>query len=70
MKRYGQPKLMAMTGRASPKGSLAHPLRGLIPSISTTKAIDMPNQSERAPYKHETPQLGNIKFGVDKDLLQ
>jgi len=70
MKRYGQPKLMATTGRASPKPSMTKPLRGLLPSLDTTKAIDMPNQTSRAPYKHETPQKGVISFGIAKDLLQ
>ena len=65
------PKTLALVGRKSPAGSKN--LAGL------GKGIDMPNQSvgsSSAPYKHETPQLGNFDmgespaFGVAKDLLK
>lgn len=56
------PKLTALVGRASPKGSTNY--GGL------HKGIDMPNQAKSAMYKHETPQKGNITFGVEPDLLK
>ena len=62
------PKLTPLLGRASPKGSKNYGGLG--------KGIDMPNQSQnlmtasplglassKASYKHDVPQLGEIKFG-------
>lgn len=61
------PKVTPLVGRKSPAGSKNYGGLG--------KGIDMPNQSQAAfgsstaPYKHETPQLGNFNFGPAKDLL-
>jgi hypothetical protein len=56
------PRLTPLVGRASPKGSSN--FGGL------HKGIDMPNQASSAKYKNDTPQKGNISFGVDPELLK
>jgi len=61
------PVTRALIGRASPKGSsnVAGLNKGIdMPNQSATEGLNMsPLGSASAKYKHDTPQLGVVKFG-------